>query len=54
LPTRTGQGRATPHTIPRINVDYRDRERRFGAKLSAPGKRVVLSPAIAAVRRGLR
>jgi peptidoglycan/xylan/chitin deacetylase (PgdA/CDA1 family) len=53
LPTKTGQRRATAHSIPRINVDYRDRERRFEAKLSAPGKRVILSPAIAALRRRL-
>lgn len=51
LPTRTGQRRAGAHSIPRINVDYRDRERRFKAKLSASGKRVILSPALAAVRR---
>jgi peptidoglycan/xylan/chitin deacetylase (PgdA/CDA1 family) len=51
LPTKTGQRRATAHSIPRINVDYRDGERRFEAKLSALGKRVILSPAIAAVRR---
>lgn len=54
LPTRTGQRRAGTHSIPRINVDYRDRDRRFEAKLSAAGKRVILSPAIAAVRRRLR
>ena len=51
LPSKTGQRIAMPHSIPRINVDYRDRERRFAAKLSAPGKRIVLSPAIAALRR---
>jgi peptidoglycan/xylan/chitin deacetylase (PgdA/CDA1 family) len=51
LPTKTGQRQATAHSIPRINVDYRDRERRFEAKLSASGKRVILSPAIAAARR---
>lgn len=51
LPTKTGQRRAGPHSIPRINIDYRDDERRFGAKLSALGKHVVLSPAITAVRR---
>jgi len=51
LPTKTGQRRATAHSIPRINVDYRDRGRRFDAKLSALGKRVILSPAIVAVRR---
>jgi len=53
LPTKSGQRRATPHSIPRINVDFRDRERRFKVKLSAPGKRVILSPAVAAVRRYL-
>jgi peptidoglycan/xylan/chitin deacetylase (PgdA/CDA1 family) len=51
LPSKTGQRAAAPHSIPRINVDYRDRERRFAAKLTAPGKRIVLSPAIAALRR---
>lgn len=54
LPTGRGQRRATPHSIPRINVDYRDDERRFGAKLSALGKRAVLSPELAALRRRLR
>ena len=53
LPTRTGQLGAAPHSIPRINVDYRDDERRFAAKLSAPGKRIILSPAVAALRRRL-
>jgi len=51
LPTKTGQRRATALSIPRINVDYRDGERRFAAKLSAAGKRTILSPAVAAVRR---
>jgi peptidoglycan/xylan/chitin deacetylase (PgdA/CDA1 family) len=51
LPTKDGQWRATRLSIPRINVDYRDRERRFAAKLSAPGKRVILSPAVASARR---
>jgi peptidoglycan/xylan/chitin deacetylase (PgdA/CDA1 family) len=54
LPTKSGQRRATAHSIPRINVDYRDSERRFEAKLSAAGKRVILSPAIAALRHRLR
>ncbi len=53
LPTKTGQRRATPYSIPRINIDYRDRERRFEAKLSVPGKHLILSPAIAAARRRL-
>lgn len=51
LPTERGQGRATPHSIPRINVDFRDEERRFGAKLSPLGKRALLSPAVTAARR---
>lgn len=51
LPTRTGQRRATPHSIPRINVDYRDDGARFGVKLSPSGRRLLLSPAIRAVRR---
>lgn len=54
LPTRTGQRRAAAHSIPRINVDYRDRGRRFEAKLSAPGKRVILSPALSAIRHRTR
>jgi peptidoglycan/xylan/chitin deacetylase (PgdA/CDA1 family) len=54
LPTRSGQRRASAHSIPRINVDFRDGERRFEAKLSTVGRRVILSPAIAAARRRLR
>lgn len=54
LPTERGQRRATPHSIPRINVDYRDDERRFGLKLSALGKRALLSPALTAARRRVR
>jgi len=54
LPTQTGQRGATPHSIPRINVDYRDDGARFAAKLSPVGKRIVLSPAIVALRRGSR
>lgn len=52
LPTGTGQRTATSHSIPRINVDYRDDGTRFAAKLSPVGKRILLSPAIAALRRG--
>lgn len=51
LPTKTGQRTATPLSIPRINVDYRDDERRFALKLSTLGRRAILSPAITAVRR---
>jgi peptidoglycan/xylan/chitin deacetylase (PgdA/CDA1 family) len=51
LPTSRGQRSATPLSIPRINVDYRDDERRFGAKLSPAGKGVFLSPEVAVMRR---
>ena len=51
LPTAYGQRRATPHTIPRINVDYRDDESRFGRKLGPLGKELFLSPQLATVRR---
>lgn len=54
LPTKTGQRHATPLSIPRINVDYRDSERRFEAKLSSLGKRVILSSSLATARRRLR
>jgi peptidoglycan/xylan/chitin deacetylase (PgdA/CDA1 family) len=54
LPTRSGQRAAPPHAIPRINVDYRDDGRRFEAKLSGAGKRVLLSPEVAALRQVLR
>lgn len=53
LPTGRGQRRATPHSIPRINIDHRDGERRFAAKLTTLGRRLVLSPQVAAVRRRL-
>jgi peptidoglycan/xylan/chitin deacetylase (PgdA/CDA1 family) len=54
LPTDAGQWRATAHSIPRINVDYRDGERRFKAKLHRPGKELFLSPAAAWRRRRTR
>jgi peptidoglycan/xylan/chitin deacetylase (PgdA/CDA1 family) len=50
LPTQKGQRGATAHSIPRINVDYRDAERRFGSKLSPLGKELFLSPAVAAAK----
>jgi peptidoglycan/xylan/chitin deacetylase (PgdA/CDA1 family) len=54
LPTATGQLRATPFSIPRVNVDYRDDGRRFVAKLSPFGRRVLLSTTVRAVtRRGI-
>jgi peptidoglycan/xylan/chitin deacetylase (PgdA/CDA1 family) len=51
LPSKTGQRTAGLHSIPRINIDYRDRERRLAAKLSGIGKRTILSPAVVAARR---
>jgi peptidoglycan/xylan/chitin deacetylase (PgdA/CDA1 family) len=54
LPTKTGQRVADRHSIPRINVDYRDEGRRFLAKLSPVGRRVYLSTAVAAARASLR
>lgn len=54
LPTKQGQRRASAHSIPRINVDYRDDGARFAAKLSPLGKRSLLSPAVTALRRGAR
>jgi peptidoglycan/xylan/chitin deacetylase (PgdA/CDA1 family) len=54
LPTREGQRGATPHSIPRINVDYRDGERRLGHKLSPLGKRLFLSPGVALARSVVR
>lgn len=54
LPTATGQRSATPLSIPRINVDYRDAGARFGSKLTPMGKRTFLSPAIRSVRRRRR
>ena len=54
LPTKTGQRQATPLSIPRINVDYRDSEKRFALKLSPPGKSLFLSPEVATARGALR
>jgi peptidoglycan/xylan/chitin deacetylase (PgdA/CDA1 family) len=54
LPTVSGQYRATPLSIPRVNVDYRDDERRFRLKLSSLGRRVLLSSAVGAIRRRRR
>lgn len=51
LPTASGQRRAGPHSIPRINVDYRDDERRLAKKLTPLGKRLFLSPEVASLRR---
>lgn len=54
LPTVAGQRQATPLSIPRVNVDYRDGERRFAAKLSPWGRRLLLSGAVGALRRRRR
>lgn len=54
LPTVSGQSRATPLSIPRVNVDYRDDERRFALKLSRTGRRLLLSSAVGALRRRRR
>jgi peptidoglycan/xylan/chitin deacetylase (PgdA/CDA1 family) len=54
LPTGSGQWGAGPLTIPRINIDYRDGRRRFGAKLGRPGKDLFLAPAVAGLRRSTR
>lgn len=52
-PTRTGQRRATPLSIPRVNVDYRDEGRRLDFKLSAGGRRLLLSPQLTRARKRL-
>jgi peptidoglycan/xylan/chitin deacetylase (PgdA/CDA1 family) len=54
LPTASGQRRAGPLSIPRINVDYRDAEPRLRRKLGPLGKELFLSPEVAAARRLLR
>lgn len=54
LPTTSGQRHASPLSIPRVNVDYRDDERRFAAKLSPWGRRVLLSSAVGSLRRHRR
>lgn len=54
LPQHRGQRLATPHSIPRLNVDYRDEPRRFVAKISPAGRRALLSPLLASARRRAR
>lgn len=54
LPTTHGQRSAEQHSIPRVNVDYRDSGRRFAGKLSPLGRRAYLSEALKAARRGVR
>ena len=50
LPTKTGQRRAGPLSIPRVNVDYRDSGARLAAKLSPLGRRVYLSTALGSAK----
>lgn len=54
LPTTHGQRHANPHSIPRVNVDYRDEGRRYTAKLSSHGRRLYLSEVLKAPRRGIK
>lgn len=54
LPTRRGQWRAGPDSIPRLNVDYRDEPGRFARKLTPLGKEAFLSPTMAPLKRALR
>ncbi len=54
LPAAHGQRLADRHSIPRVNVDYRDDGLRFSLKLSPLGRRALLSPATRAVHRILR
>lgn len=51
-PTRCGQQHATPLSIPRVNIDYRDSGHRLDLKLSALGRRLLLSRRITGLRRG--
>jgi peptidoglycan/xylan/chitin deacetylase (PgdA/CDA1 family) len=46
-----GQPPAGAHAIPRVPVDHRDHGRRFEAKLSMAGRRVLLSPIMPLARR---
>ncbi len=51
LPTTRGQREATPLSIPRVNVDYRDEGGRLSSKLSRVGRWVRLSDGIRSGRR---
>ena len=50
LPTKVGQRTAAAHSIPRVNVDYRDDGLRFAAKLSPFGRTLLLSTSFASLR----
>jgi peptidoglycan/xylan/chitin deacetylase (PgdA/CDA1 family) len=51
LPTKTGQRKATPLSIPRVNIDYRDDGLRLAVKLSRPGREIYLSTMLGSARR---
>lgn len=51
---RRGQAGGGLLSLPRVAVDHRDDERRFALKLSAAGRRLLLSPAVGALRSRLR
>jgi len=53
-PTKIGQRQATPLSLPRVNIDYRDEGRRLDLKLAGAGRRLLLSPRLTAMRRRLR
>jgi peptidoglycan/xylan/chitin deacetylase (PgdA/CDA1 family) len=50
LPRKSGQRQADAHSIPRLNIDYRDDGARLAAKLSPIGRRVYLSTALGSIR----
>lgn len=54
LPTKSGQRNATPLSIPRVNLDYRDSGLRLASKLSPMGRRIYLSENVADARRCVR
>ena len=54
LPAKVGQRRATPLSIPRINIDYRDERSRFKAKVSSAGRRLYLSEVLGGARVRVR
>jgi peptidoglycan/xylan/chitin deacetylase (PgdA/CDA1 family) len=54
LPVKAGQRLASTHSIPRINVDYRDEGARLAAKISPVGRCLYLSAGLGAARVGIR
>jgi peptidoglycan/xylan/chitin deacetylase (PgdA/CDA1 family) len=49
-----GQRVTTPMSIPRVPLDHRDGDRRFAAKLTPAGRRILLSPLKGQLRRVTR